>query len=597
MVSQTDLALGQTRGTFYPSPFYDVAKTYMPKNMRDMFRWCQFYLDNNPIIQQSVRRMSSYPITKIVPNSEDTSARTKMDRIVNDIQLREFCMNISMHYFAFGNAFTSVIPAFKREYRCKECGYGISVRELHDMQDKLEKERKRQQAIKKSKRANQNTLVVAYCPSCNGEQVPVDVVDRPVKSIKETKLVLWHPLNIRIVYNPISGTKQYKFVMPSSMKAAICDGDMFMLNSSPKIFVDASIQGKDIVMNDNAMFHFRRTSVDANTGWGHSIIQGVLRELFHAQVIKKASEALAMQHVIPLMVVYPKNQSGVNVYQDMDLGTWRASMVGELRKWRDDPNHIPVMPIPIGIEYIGGQHKGLDPTQILERINDEIIMGMGVPKEFLLGGTSFSGTSVALRMLENDFMNLRTLLLEYMNEFLLPLLAKTCDIPVMDVKFSNLRTADDIQQRDLLMRLMESGKISSSTVLDDMGYDYDQENKKIIQEMKEQADQQKRMGAEEAGLGGTISNLTIPMNGSSGRGSSYMGGNEEAVSFIADMMMNSPDDAQQFYMQYMKQRNPRMYDAVSGRMSGAGGTVTTRPSEDRRPNPDQKPPRRKNSPV
>lgn len=597
MVTQTDLALGQTRGTFYPSPFYDVAKSYMPTNMRDMIRWCQFYLDNNPIIQQSVRRMSSYPITKIVPNSENASDREKMDKIVNDIKLREFCMSISMHYFAFGNAFTSVVPAYRRFYECKECKHKASVREIHDMQEKADKERRQRKVLFKSKRSGDPTLLMLLCKGCNGEQVPVNVIDSPIKSIKDTKIVLWHPLNIRIVYNQISGQKQYKFVMPKSMREDICNGDIFSINSSPKIFVDASIQGKDIIMNDDAIYHFRRASVDANTGWGHSIIQGVLRELFHAQVIKKASESLAMQHVVPLMIIYPKNQSGVNVYQDMDLGTWRGTMVSEIKKWRDDSNHIPIMPIPVGVEYVGGQHKGLDPTSVLDFINDEIIMGMGVPKEFLLGGTSFSGTSVALRMLENDFMNLRTLLLEYMNEFLLPLLSKTCDIPSMDVKFSNLRTADDIQQRDLMMRLMESGKLSASTVLEDIGYDYDQENKKIIEEMKQFSDQQKRMGAEEAGLGGQLTNITIPLNGSGAGGASYMGGNEEVISFVADMMMNSPENAQNFYMQYMRERNPRMYDAVSGRMQAQGGTLVTRPSTDRRPNPEQKPPRRKNSQI
>ena len=69
-VNSNDLVFGGAQGSSYSSPFNDITKKYLPKTQADLFRWCQYYLDNSPIIQQAVRRMSSYPITKIIPLSD-----------------------------------------------------------------------------------------------------------------------------------------------------------------------------------------------------------------------------------------------------------------------------------------------------------------------------------------------------------------------------------------------------------------------------------------------------------------------------------------------------------------------------------------------
>jgi hypothetical protein len=36
-----------------------------------------------------------------------------------------------------------------------------------------------------------------------------------------------------------------------------------------------------------------------------------------------------------------------------DLGMWRKRIEAEIHKWRQDPNYIPILPLPIGNETIG----------------------------------------------------------------------------------------------------------------------------------------------------------------------------------------------------------------------------------------------------
>lgn len=604
--------LGGRSGTFYPSPYYDIARSYLPKNMRDMIRWCQFYLDNNPIIQQAVRRMSSYPITKLIPNIEEEARRVKAEKVVNDLKLRDFCMSIAMHYFAFGNAFISVIPAYSRVYVCSSCKAEVSSRTIEKFEaDDILTKNGAISVLKISNRSKEKRLELIKCPMCHKEKIPVDVKDKPKKNLYETEIVIWHPLNIRIDFNPISNKSQYRFVMPKSLRDSICRGDIFLINSTPKIFVDAAVKNKDIIMNSDALHHICRTSINSETGWGHPIIQGSLRELFHAQIIKKASEALALQHIVPMKILYPKDISGGNVLQNLDLGRWKNKVLEGLKDWRRDPNHILLLPTPAGVDYIGGQHSGLDPSVLLEKINEEIIIGMGVPKEFMIGGTSFSGSSIALRMLENDFLNLRTLLSEFLNDFLLPILVKSCDIDNFTVKFSSLRTADDVQQKDLAIRLMESDKLSISTVLEELGFDSDKELKKIIEEKKAMADVHKRLAAEEGGLGGEISNIEFPVP-KNGRISTraYIGETGELLGYFADMIARAPRDAQAAMLTDMQSSSPRIYGAVTDAMSQMGHKGVPivgnygreekngkNSSKSKKPLPDQKPPRRNNSPV
>lgn len=586
-----DLTFGGATGTFYASPFNDVAKKYLPSTQRDLFRWCQYYLDNSPIIQQAIRRMASYPITKLIPMIEDEEVQHKAEDVLKVLDVRGLCQSIAMQYFAFGNSFATLMTPYKRFYICKSCKEKFLLKEAEKWHESS-KAKGRLFRLKKKGRAQ--VLAVSGCPRCKQENVYIGLQDRPVKNLNETKVVLFHPLNIRLEQNPVSAKCEYRFVMPKSMREKIRKGDKFAIETSPKLFVEAAIFNQDIVLNENSIYHFSRTTADSTNGWGHPIIQGVMRELFHSQIIKKAAEALAIQHINPLMIVSPKDSGQSNIYQHLDLSNWSGNMERQLLKWRRDPNHIPLMPVPTTVDYIGGQFRSLDPTQSLSHMNEEIAMGMGVPKEFLIGGASFSSSSIALRMLENDFMNLRTLLLDFINGFLLPSASKSADIVNFEVKFSNLRTADDIQQKDLLMRLMERGKLSSETLLDECGYDYGKEQQKIHDEMKRQRDLSQDMESEEFGQQ-LMYDVEIPIGGKSGLS---MTSPEDVVGFLGHMMQNSPPEAQEYYMGMMKEQAPHIYDAVNKNNSkSATKNSAAGSSKDKKPLPDQKPPRRGNSPV
>ena len=39
-----------TQGVNYPSPFFDVAHTYLPTTVKQLFRYCRYYFMTNPLL-------------------------------------------------------------------------------------------------------------------------------------------------------------------------------------------------------------------------------------------------------------------------------------------------------------------------------------------------------------------------------------------------------------------------------------------------------------------------------------------------------------------------------------------------------------------
>ena len=139
------------------------------------------------------------------------------------------------------------------------------------------------------------------------------------------------------------------------------------------------------------------------------MILPVLKDTYYLTILRKANEAIAVERAVPLNVIFPQGASGTSdVYSTVNLSSWKNKIQQEIMRWRLDNNYVPVLPLPIGHQSIGGDGKALLLTQEYRVWIEIITAGMGVPQEFLMGGLSFSGSNVSLRMLENQFLDQNT---------------------------------------------------------------------------------------------------------------------------------------------------------------------------------------------
>ncbi len=459
--------IDRRRGTVYPSPFFDIAQTYMPPTVKELFRWCQYFLYKEPLFASVIFKIAEYVITDLIYNAEAKHVRNAWKEIFEEIlNIKAFLIEVGLDYNCYGNCFVSMNFPFNRWIKCTKC------RKAHRLSDP----------------AFQYKLVnfefQFRCAGC-GEFATGEIHDVPVKDKTKINFVRWDPKNIDIYYNPITGRSRYRYKVPNKIKRAIMDGSREILVDIPKVFFDALKQHRDIALSEQNLFHFKRpTLAEQDMGWGKPLMIHSMGRMFYLHVLRRAQEAIALQRIMPLEFIFPQANGQQDPYQHVNLGSWQMTVQEEIRKWRIDPNYISVVAVPLGFERLGGDGRALLLGPEIEVTNKEIAGGMGVPLEFVFGGLSWSGSSVSLRTLENHFLLYRRLLLRFVN-WVKDRIRLYLDLPDVTIGFTDFKMADDVQRKQLVIQLNAANKISDHTLLTELGFDYDEEQKAIQRETED----------------------------------------------------------------------------------------------------------------
>jgi hypothetical protein len=461
------LNFDRRRGTVYPSPFFDISQTYMPPTVKELFRWCQYFFIKEPLFASVVSKIAEYPVTDFIYNAASKHVRDAWKDIFEEVlNLKPFLIEVGLDYFCYGNAFISINFPFNRWIKCKACGTP------HRLSDPSFEYRL------------VNFEFQFRCRGCE-DNVTGEIHDVPVRDKAKINFVRWDPKNIDIYYNPLTGRSKYRYKIPNKVKRAVMDGSREILIDIPKVFFEALKQRRDIALSDQNLFHFKRpTLAEQDMGWGKPLILHSMSRMFYLHVLRRAQEAIALQRIMPLEFVFPQANAQQDPYQHVNLGNWQFTVQEEIRKWRVDPNYISVVAVPLGFERLGGDGRALLLGPEIEVTNKEITGGMGVPIEFVFGGLSWSGSSVSLRTLENHFLLYRRLLLRFVN-WVKNRLRLYLNLPDVAIGFTEFKMADDIQRKQMVIQLNAANKISDHTLLTELGFDYDEEQKAIQRETED----------------------------------------------------------------------------------------------------------------
>jgi hypothetical protein len=155
----------------------------------------------------------------------------------------------------------------------------------------------------------------------------------------------------------------------------------------------------------------------------------------------------------------------------MNLGQWRSSVEEQILRWRRDPNHLGVFPIPIGMQSLGGDARVLMVTPELKYLEESIINALGVPLEFIKGGSTWTSSSVSLRIVENMFLGYREQITDLINYFIMPKVKYYLGYPPVKMKLKKFKMSDDVQAKELLLQMSQLGKVSDSYLQEEFGID------------------------------------------------------------------------------------------------------------------------------
>jgi len=446
----------------YPNPFFDLANNFLPKNIKTLFQYCKTFFYTNSFLRNVITKLTEYPITELLIDSNESQVvKDKWYTIINqNVKLKPLLIDVGLDYYTYGNAFISASVVPKRFLKCSSCG------EEHPIDDVNYK-------IK-------NFSFEGTCPECKAGGIKFSIVDEKTKSINNIKFVRWSPEHIDIDWNPIINEAEYYYNIPASVKSKIIKGNRHILSTVPKIFLDSLRKKKKIKLDKNNLFHFKRpTLAEEDMGWGKPIILPALKTIYYLQTLKRGNEAIANEHIIPKKAIYPANTTTLDPYTQMNLGKWKTQMETQIKKWKSDPNHIGVFPIPIGYQELGGNARALLLTPEMKFLEEEIINSLGVPVEFVKGNSSWTGSSVSLRIIENHFLTYRELLSDFINQFIVRKVADYLNYPAVKINFKRFRMSDDIQAKQTLANLNSQGKVSDATLLDNFGIDHNKELKAL----------------------------------------------------------------------------------------------------------------------
>ena len=456
-----DLRLGANSKLRYPSPFFDVSQQYVPPTVKELFKWVYFYATNNSFLGPALNKIARYPVTDLIlEDSNHHLVETWKTLLNNTLQMKTFLMEVNLDLVTYGNAFVTINYPFARFIKCEQCKETFPWKTVQKKIDNLK--------------------IKFKCPKCKYDGDAI-IRDAPYKSAENLRLVRINPEFIDIKYNDASGKNTYLYGIPDKLKRQIMSGDSDILEDTPQIFIDAIKQRKKIKLSMHNVFHLKRPTVAGkDMGWGTPLISTALKDLYYFYTLRRGQEAIINEHIVPFDVLFPQANGKFDPYVHSDLTNWKREIEKQLAARRKDPNYKAILPFPVGFERIGGDGKALMLTPELDFLSKTIIGSCGIPQEFIFGGTmNWTGSSVSLRTLENDFLHHRSQLLQ-LTIWVVDRLRIYLDIPVCStIKFSDFKMADDMQKLQLLIGMASNDKLDWDGIQKELGYDPHQIRKKI----------------------------------------------------------------------------------------------------------------------
>ena len=456
---------GDPRGKVrYPSPFFDLSQQYIPPTVKELFKWVYFYVTNNSFLGPAIDKISRYPVTDLVFEDNDPGIIKTWTTILNNtLQIKTFNMETNKDLTSYGNAFVTLHYPFSRLLECGGC-----------------KARHPWKAVQKKV---DNLVIKGKCPKCGYGGV-LKMIDVPFKSVENMRLIRINPEYIDIKYNETTGKHTYLYSIPDRLKRQIMAGDPDILEDTPQVYIEAIKQKRKIKLSAENLFHLKNpTLAGKDMGWGMPRIANALKDLYHYYVLRRAQEAVMNEHIVPFDIIFPQANGKMDPYVNTDLASWKKQMEKELANRRRDPNYKAILPFPVGYERIGGDGKALLLTPEMDFLSKSIIGACGIPQEFVYGGTmNWSGSSVALRTLENDFLHQRSQLLQ-MNIWVVERVRIYLGMASpKSIRFTDFKIADDTQRLQIMLNMASQGKLPWEEIQREFGRDPEVVKKKLSEE-------------------------------------------------------------------------------------------------------------------
>jgi hypothetical protein len=443
-----------------PNPFFTVANQFLPRNLHDVIRWARFITIQSPVTTEVVRKLSTYPITDFIIDTNNNAIKTQYEQLFKSTRLKAALHDIGFDYYTIGNVFLSIYFPIQRTLRCPSCRseYNAKTAEFTEFK---------------------NWEFHGQCPKC-GFTGNFERRDSKGMDPKDINLVRWDPVNIAVNHNPITNEYEYYYKIPNEVKRRVRSGDKLFVNSVPWGFIQAIKDNQEFKFDKGNIYHLRNISAGP-------LLEGVaipplitlFSLVFYQQTLRRGNEAIAQDYMAPMRVVFPQPQTANS---DPVVATSMRNFVSRMKQafidHKRDPNHILLAPVPVGYQAISGEGKALLVSQEIQQAEESILLSLGVSRELLSGSTNWTSSTVGLRMLRNSMEVYVDQIEEFIGWFTRNV-STYLGMTSVDVTLAPFKLTDDEGLRAMLLQLAQMGNASMSSLFESYGEDYQDELERI----------------------------------------------------------------------------------------------------------------------
>lgn len=448
----------------YANPLFDYLGEYLPTNIKKLFAWAEHVYFNTPVIANAIKKYINYPITDIIYESTASEVREKTKHLLEDIlNIKSHLIEVGTDYLIYGNVFRSISFPTVKFIKCKNPKCDIHLQGINANQANI--------------RMKGNKLQF-FCPSCKGWSQG-EFEEMSIMDINKVSVIRWNPHAIDVKYNDISGEIFYYYNIPASIQKSIKSGDMDIILSTPKLFLDA-IQSNNAIKFGSNFNHIKAPSIAGMfSGWGITPLAHTLKMYLYMAILRKSNEAIALDQITPKNILYPQGTTGDPAMMS-SMSEWRKYITNALDRWKTDPNFVMTAPYPTGVVNIGSQGKGLLVNEHIIDAEQNMVRALDIPTELIYGTTNINNSGVTLRLLENQLIPYTSQLVKYTN-WLIDTINSFFNTDYCHISFSPFKLSDDVFKQQLLAGLV-GNVVSKSSFQAALGLDTDRERERLIQE-------------------------------------------------------------------------------------------------------------------
>lgn len=335
------------------NPFRNRAAIETPQNIVELYARFRYYYQREPLVGTAIELHTEFPLSAFELRHEDPTLREEFNDMAQDLNLFEFLLDMVHEYYLIG-----------------EC-------------------------------------------------IAFGIFDDPVNPSVWKSFILLNPLNVDIASSPLTDGRSNTLIKlklddatrkiveggPSNPKT----GELY--NRLPADVIQAVRHGQGLMdLNPVQVSHFKRKGNYFKVR-GESMLMRIMHLLAYRDKLRDALYSTADRHITPREVWKvgepgnPASEEELQALADMVSATYL------------DPSQAIVWHHALQVDVIGTADKMMPVTQEMDKIEEEMLVGLMLNKGFLDSSYgAYANMSVALDVLINRYLILRQRIERWMRE-------------------------------------------------------------------------------------------------------------------------------------------------------------------------------------